>query len=170
MPLTTSILLKSTSQQMLGCLAGILQKGAEHANNAKIEESIFVGARLFPDMFPLSRQVQIACDQLTRAAARLQGVDLPSFPDVETSFAQLIERCHKANAYVQAADSAKIDARTDTNITVPVGGGQEMTLTCGAFLTSFCLPNLYFHASMTYGLLRHNGVALGKRDFLRPPA
>jgi hypothetical protein len=169
MAFTTSILLKTTSQQMLGCLIGILQKGAEHANNTKIEESVFLGARLYPDMFPLSRQVQIACDQLTRAAARLQGADLPSFPDVETTFAQLIERCNKANAYVQSADSAKIDARTDTNITVPVGGGQEMTVTCATFLMSFTLPNHYFHAATAYDILRHNGVVLGKRDFLRPP-
>jgi hypothetical protein len=170
MPLTTSILLKSTSQQMLGCLMAILQKGAEHANNAKIEESVFINARLYPDMLPLSKQVQICCDQVTRAAARLQGVDLPNFPDTETTFAQLIERCRKANAYVQAADSAKIDSRTDAEIEVPIGPEQKMTLTCATFLMGMTLPNHYFHAATAYDILRHNGVVLGKRDFLRAPA
>lgn len=169
MPLTNSILLKSSSQQMLSCLIAILEKGAEHANNIKVDESVFLGSRLYPDMFALSRQVQIACDQVARGAARLQGIDVPSFPDVETTFAQLVERCQKANAYVQAADSAKIDARTDTEITVPIGGGQEMTVTCARFLMGFTLPNLYFHAATAYDILRHNGVVLGKRDFMRPP-
>jgi hypothetical protein len=170
MPTTTSMILKSTSTQMLTCLAGILKKGADHAAAHKIDEAVFVNLRLFPDMFPLSRQVQIAADQLARGAARLSGSDIPSFPDIETTFAQLIERTQKAHAFVMAASSEAIDSRTDTNITVPIGGGNEMTLTCGAFLQSFTLPNFYFHAATTYNILRHNGVVLGKGDFLRPPA
>jgi hypothetical protein len=119
-------------------------------------------------MFPLTRQVQIATDQVTRGAARLAGVDLPSYPDVESSFAQLIERTQKANAYVQASSSEGMDGRTETMINIPIGGGQEMPMTCSAYLTSFVIPNLYFHAATAYNILRHNGVALGKRDFLRP--
>ncbi|MEP7210636.1 MAG: DUF1993 domain-containing protein [Alphaproteobacteria bacterium] len=168
MSFTTSNVLKSSSAQMLGALGSFLKKGADHAAALKIPEEVYLNARLFPDMFALSRQVQIACDQVTRGTARLAGVDLPSFPDTETTFAQLIERVQKANAYCQAADSAAIDKRTDTTINVPIGGGQEMSVTCGNFLTGFVFPNLYFHAATAYDILRHNGVALGKKDFLRP--
>lgn len=169
MPVTSSTVLKSASAQMLGCLSGILKKGADHAAALKLPENVLLDDRLFPDMFPLSRQVQIACDQVTRGGARLAGMELPSFPDVETGFAQLIDRTQKANAYCQGIDNAVIDARTDADITFPVGGGAEMTLSGGAFLQTFVLPNLYFHATTAYNILRHNGVALGKRDFLRPP-
>jgi hypothetical protein len=94
---------------------------------------------------------------------------LPAFPDVETSFVQLIERTQKANAYVQAASSEAMDQRTDTTVNIPIGGGQELPMTCGQYLLGFVFPNLYFHAATAYDILRHNGVALGKRDFLRPP-
>lgn len=154
---------------MLGALGGILRKGADHAAAHKLPEDVLLNFRLFPDMFPLTRQVQIATDQVTRGAARLAGVDLPSFPDVETSFAQLIERTSKANAYVQAAASEAIDKRAETTINIPIGGGQEMPMTCSAYLATFIFPNLYFHAATAYNILRHNGVLLGKRDFLRPP-
>jgi uncharacterized protein len=164
-----SATLKAVSAQTLGALGGILKKGADHAAAAKLPEEVFLNFRLFPDMFPLTRQVQIATDQVTRGSARLAGVDLPAFPDVETSFAQLIERTQRANAYAQAASAEAIDQRTDTVISIPVGGGQEMPMTCSAYLASFVLPNLYFHAATAYNILRHNGVALGKRDFLRPP-
>ncbi len=163
------MLIKSASTQTLGALSGILKKGADHAATLKLPEEVLLNYRLFPDMFPLTRQVQIATDQLTRGAARLAGMDLPSFPDVETSFAQLIERANKSNAYVQAASAEAMDKRTDTMINIPVGGGQEMPMTCMQYLTSFVFPNLYFHSATAYNILRHNGVILGKRDFLRPP-
>jgi uncharacterized protein len=169
MTIAISTVLKSASAQTLGATAGFLKKGADHAANLKLPEEVLLTFRLYPDMFPLARQVQIATDQVTRGAARLAGVDLPSFPDVETSFAQLIERTQKANAYVQAASSEAIDKRTDVTINIPVGGGQELPMTCAQYLLSFVLPNLYFHAATAYDILRHNGVALGKRDFLRPP-
>ncbi len=168
MTMAMSAVLKGASAQMLGSLGSILKKGADHAAAAKLPEDVFLNFRLFPDMFPLTRQVQIATDQVTRGAARLAGVDLPSFPDVEASFAQLIERTQKANAYVQAASSEAMDRRAETTISIPIGGGQEMPMTCSAYLTSFVIPNLYFHATTAYNILRHNGVALGKRDFLRP--
>jgi len=166
-PISTTI--KNASAQMLGSLGGILKKGAEHAANHKLPEEVFLNYRLFPDMFPLARQVQIATDQLTRGAARLAGMDLPSFPDVESSFAHLIERTQKSNAYVQAASSEAMDKRAETVITIPVGGGQELPMTCSVYLASFVFPNLYFHSATAYNILRHNGVVLGKRDFLRPP-
>jgi len=106
MQLTTSTLLKTSSGQMLGCLSGILKKGAAHASAHKIPEEVLLNSRLYPDMFPTTRQVQIACDQVTRGTARLAGVELPVFQDVETSFAELIERAKKANAFCQASDDA----------------------------------------------------------------
>lgn len=168
MTVAISALLKGSTAQALGALGNILKKGADHAAAAKLPEEVFLNFRLFPDMFPLARQVQIATDQVTRGAARLAGVDLPAFPDVETTFAQLIERTQKANAYVQAASSEAMDKRADTTINIPIGGGQEMPMTCAVYLSSFVFPNLYFHAATAYNILRHNGVALGKRDFLRP--
>lgn len=164
-----SATIKGASAQMLGALGGVLKKGADHAATHKLPEDVFLSYRLFPDMFPLARQVQIATDQLTRGAARLAGMDLPSFPDVETSFAHLIERTQKANAYVQAASSEAMDKRAETVINIPIGGGQELPMTCSIYLSSFVFPNLYFHSTTAYNILRHNGVPLGKRDFLRPP-
>ena len=169
MTVAISKLIKDASAQTLGALGGILKKGADHAAAHKLPEEVFLNFRLFPDMFPLSRQVQIVADTMTRGAARLAGTDLPSFPDIETSFAQLIERVQKANAYVQAASAAAMDARAETVINIPVGGGQEMPMTATAYLQSFVFPNVYFHAATTYNILRHNGVVLGKRDYLRPP-
>ncbi len=169
MTMTLSASLKGSSATMLGALGGILKKGADHAAAHKLPEDVLLNFRLFPDMFPLTRQVQIATDQVTRGAARLAGMDLPSFPDVETSFAQLIERTVKANAYVQAASAEVIDKRAETTINIPIGGGQELPMTCSAYLSSFVFPNLYFHSATAYNILRHNGVTLGKRDFLRPP-
>jgi uncharacterized protein len=168
MTIPMSAALKGASAQMLGSLGSILKKGADHAAAHKVPEEVFLNFRLFPDMFPLGRQVQIATDQVTRGAARLAGIDLPSFPDVETSFAQLIERAQKANAYVQAQSSDQMDKRAETVINIPIGGGQEVPMTCSAYLLSFVFPNLYFHSSTAYNILRHNGVQLGKRDFLRP--
>ncbi len=161
-------LLQGSSQRMLACLASILRKAAAHAEELDVPDAVFLDYRLYPDMFPLSRQVQIACDQPARGAARLAGVQLPSFPDTETKFSQLIERCAAADAFVQGVSAEAIDQRSDADITFPVGGGAEMTMKANAFLAGFILPNLYFHATTAYNILRHNGVALGKRDFLQP--
>lgn len=169
MTVPISDLIKGSSQQTLGALGGILRKGAEHAAAVKVPEDVFLNFRLFPDMFPLSRQVQIATDTLARGAARLAGMELPAFPDVETSFLQLIERTQKANAYVQSVSSDAMNARTNTTVNIPIGGGQELPMTCAAYLQGWVFPNLYFHTATAYNILRHNGVHLGKKDFLRPP-
>ena len=169
MTIAMSTIIKSAGTQTLGALAGVLKKGADHAAAHKAPEEVFLNFRLYPDMFPLSRQVQITCDNLTRGAARLSGMDLPSFPDVETSFAQLIERTQKANAYVQAASSEAMDKRAEMIVNIPVGGGKEVPMTCAQYLLSWVLPNFYFHAATAYDILRHNGVVLGKGDYLRPP-
>lgn len=169
MTVTISTLIKDASAQTLGALSGILKKGADHAAAHKLPEDVFLNFRLFPDMFPLTRQVQIAADGFARGAARLAGVDLPSFPDIETSLGQLGERVRKSDAYVQAASAEAMNARAQTVINIPVGGGQEIPMTCAAYLQSFVFPNVYFHTATAYNILRHNGVALGKRDYLRPP-
>ncbi len=166
--MSNASLLKGSSERMLACLASILQRGADHAASLDVPEAVFLDFRLYPDMFPLSRQVQIACDQPARGGARLAAVQLPSFPDTETTFAQLITRCQEANKFVQGLSSETIDERTNADITFPVGGGAELTMKADAFLRDFVLPNLYFHASTAYAILRHNGVVIGKRDFLRP--
>jgi uncharacterized protein len=170
MTIPMSTIIKSAGTQTLGALAGVLKKGADHAAAAKLPEEVFLNFRLYPDMFPLSRQVQITSDNLARGAARLAGMELPAFPDVETNFAQLIERTQKANAYVQAASSEAMDARAQTVVNIPIGGGKELPMTCSQYLLSWVLPNFYFHAATAYDILRHNGVVLGKGDFLRPPA
>jgi uncharacterized protein len=167
MTIPISTILKGASAQTLGALAGFLKKGADHAVALKLPEDVLLTFRLYPDMFPLTRQVQIACDQVTRGAARLAGVDLPAFPDIETSFATLIERTQKANAYVQAASSEAMDKRSETIVNIPIGGGQELPMPCSQYVLSFVFPNFYFHAATAYDILRHNGVVLGKRDFLR---
>lgn len=169
MTVPISDLIKAASAQTLGALGGILKKGADHAAAAKIPEEVFLNYRLYPDMFPLTRQVQIACDSLARGAARLAGSELPAFPDTETTFAQLIERAAKSNAYVQAASAEAMNARTQTVVNIPIGGGQELPMTCAAYLQGWVFPNLYFHTATAYNILRHNGVHLGKKDFLRPP-
>lgn len=166
--MSNAILLKTSVQRMLGCLAGILEKGHAHAAGIDVPDQVFLDFRLYPDMFPLSRQVQIACDQPARGGARLAGAQLPSFPDIETSFAQLIDRCRSANDFVQNLSTETIDARAHDDITFPVGGGAELTMKADEFLRDFVLPNLHFHATVAYAILRHNGVEIGKRDFLRP--
>jgi hypothetical protein len=168
MSIAPSVALKTTAGHMLTCLAALLKKGAAHAEATKVPEDVFLNFRLYPDMFPLSRQVQIACDNACRGAARLSGSQLPSFPDNETTFAQLIERTQKALNYINGVSSDALDARADETITFPIGGGREMSLHASQFLLTFTLPNVYFHVTTAYNILRHNGVALGKSDFLRP--
>jgi uncharacterized protein len=162
---TISFILKTSTNQMLGSLRGTLRKGEEHARAMNVEDAVFLGARLFPDMLPLSRQVQIACDNAARGAARLSGVELPAFPDTETTFAELIARCDAALAFINSADNAKIDANENETLQIPIGP-QTMPMQGRQYLTTFVLTNMIFHVTMAYALLRHQGVVLGKRDFL----
>jgi len=111
--------------------------------------------------------VQIACDTAARGAARLAEMDMPSFPDTEQTFAELMTRCQKALDYVNGIEDARIDATAAKTLQIPMGQA-TMPMTGAQYLSSFILPNLHFHASMTYALLRMQGVAIGKRDFLMP--
>ena len=167
MTTTVSYMLKASTNQTLGALKGILAKGEAHAAAIKCEESVMLAQRLFPDMFALPRQVQVACDTVARGAARLAEMDMPSFPDTEQTFAELIARCDKAIACVNAIDDAKIDATASKTLEIPIGPA-TMPMTGAQYLQSFILTNLHFHTAMAYGLLRMQGVQIGKRDYLMP--
>ena len=164
---TVSFILKSSTIQTLGALKSILEKTGAHAAAVNVEESVFLSARLYPDMFPVTRQVQIACDTMARGAARLAGLDMPSFPDTEITIAELCARCDKALAYVAGVSDSAIDANEKVVLQIPIGQA-TMPMEGRQYLSSFILPNLHFHAAIAYGLLRSQGVALGKRDFLVP--
>ena len=149
----------------LGNLKAILEKAAAHAAAKKIDDSVFVTARLFPDMLPLSAQVQIASDFARGTCARLSGVEAPAVEDKEKTLAELIARVDAAIAYVRTFKATQIDGSETREISRKVGGN-PMTFTGIDYLLAFALPNFYFHATTTYAILRHNGVELGKGDFL----
>lgn len=151
--------------QMLASLSAILDKAAAHAAARKIEPAVLLNARLFPDMFAFSRQVQIAADFAKNTAARLAGVEIPKFPDTETSFEELKARVARTVEFVEALKPAQIDGSEEKEITFSVGG-KPMTFNGQAYLVGFALPNFYFHLTTAYAILRHNGVEIGKRDFI----
>jgi len=146
-------------------LSNILKKAEAYAVAKKIEPEVFVNARLALDMFPLSRQVQIAADIVKGGAARLAGVEVPSFPDTEKNFVELQERIAKTVDFLKTFSPDKIDGSEERKVTIKVGG-QEMTFLGQVYLLNFVLPNLYFHVTTTYAILRHYGVDVGKKDYL----
>ncbi len=151
--------------QILNALSSILTKAAAHAEAKKIDPSVFVTARIAPDMFPLARQVQIATDHAKGASARLAGVDNPSFADTETTFPELQARIAKTLDFVKSLKPAQFDGGFERDITLTIAG-QKMTWKGDVYLHQFALPNFYFHVTAAYAILRHNGVEVGKRDFL----
>jgi len=146
-------------------LSAILQKGAAHAEARKIDPSVLVNARLFPDMFPLSRQVQIATDQGKGGPARLAGMDPPKFEDNESTFPELLARVDRTVAFIESLRREQIDGSEERKITL-VAGPRTLNFLGLPYLTHFVLPNLYFHSTTAYNILRHNGVEIGKMDFL----
>jgi len=151
--------------QMLKSLSAVLKKAEAHCEAKKIEPSVFVNARLYPDMAPLSRQIQIATDQVKGGLSRLSGSEPPSWPDTETTFADLQTRIQKALDFAAGIKPAQIDGSEDKDITLKIGPG-EMTFKGQQFLVNFSLPNFYFHVVTAYDILRHNGVEIGKRDYM----
>ncbi len=151
--------------RMLGNLSAILDKAAAYAETKKIAPAVLLGARLAPDMLPLSSQIQIACDSAVRGAARLANVDLPSFPDTETSFPEFQERLAKTIAFLKTVTAAQVDGSEERTITLKMRTG-ELQFQGQAFLLGFALPNFYFHVTTAYAILRHNGLDIGKNDFL----
>jgi hypothetical protein len=152
--------------QMLNSLSGILKKAEDHVGAKKIEPNVLLSARLFPDMLPLSKQIQLVCDFAAKGCARLTHSEVPSTPDAETSFAELQQRLTNTIEYVKGYRPAQFDGAETREVTFPSGPGQTTTLTGRQFLSNFSLPNFYFHATTAHDILRHNGVTIGKRDFL----
>jgi uncharacterized protein len=150
---------------VLNALSGVLDKAEAFATAKKIDATVLLGTRLAPDMFNLTRQVQVACDQAKNASARLAGVEPPKFADDETTIAQLKARIAKTIAFLKTLDSKTIDAAVDREIAFPLGPKQGH-MNGGDYLTHFVLPNFYFHATAAYTILRHCGIDIGKRDFL----
>ncbi len=153
--------------QILNSLSTIIDKSVAHAEAHKIDPSALLGDRLYPDMFPFSRQIQIASDFAKGGAGRLAGVELPSFPDTETTFPELKERIAKTIAFLGTLTPAQIDGSEEREIIQKVGPNM-VTFKGLPYLTGFVLPNFYFHATTAYAILRCNGVPLGKRDFMGP--
>ncbi len=152
----------------LNNLAAILEKGLAHAEAKKIDPAVLVNSRLYPDMFPLGLQVQIASDIARKGAARLAGLEAPTLEDNETTFPELIARLGQTTAYLETLTPEQIDGSEEKSITLPVGK-DTMTFEGLPFLLSFVLPNVYFHATTAYDILRHCGVDLGKLDYLGRP-
>ncbi|MDB5801570.1 MAG: hypothetical protein JWL63_2509 [Rhodocyclales bacterium] len=143
----------------------VLNKTSAHAEAKKIEPSVFINARLAPDMFPLSRQIQILSDTVKGGVARLAGEEPPKYEDFETTFPELVGRLRKTIDYLQSFKSAQLDGSEARPITIKMRSG-ELNFTGQDYLLGFVLPNMYFHITTTYAIARHNGVELGKRDFL----
>ena len=153
-------------RRMLASLAAVLEKAETHALEHKIEPAALLQARLFPDMFPLIKQVQVATDFAKGASARLAGVDVPRYDDNEQTFAELQQRITKTMGYIDSVPQEAIDASGERPITHGTGERARHFDGGDAYLTGFVLPNFYFHVTTAYAILRHNGVPIGKRDFL----
>jgi len=151
----------------LTILSTLLAKGAEHAAQAGINPQDLLGARLAPDMLPLSAQVQRASDTSKFAIQRIGGVASPSFPDDETTFDALQERIAKTIAYVQSVDASLLDAGGETEVQMKWGSASGV-FTGTSYLLTMALPNFYFHLVTAYDILRNQGVAIGKLDYLGP--
>jgi hypothetical protein len=151
--------------QILGALQGILTKAEAHCKAKNIQPEVLLGARLYPDMLPLSKQVQLVCDFAAKSCARLTHSEVMAIPDTEKTFEELKQRLANSVTYVKAFKPAQFDGAETRDVTFPVGPS-TMTLTGQQYLNRFAFPNFYFHAATTHGILRHNGVEIGKRDFL----
>lgn len=153
---------------ILGNLSNILDKAQAHIDAGMIDASVLMDYRLFPDMFPFSKQVQIACDKARSVVARLAGMDVPFYKDDEKTLAELKLRISRTIAFVQSVPPERIDGTEDKEIVLPVAG-KETHYKGMQLLLGHSMPNVYFHAATAYNILRHNGVEIGKRDFLGNP-
>ncbi|HQZ05493.1 MAG TPA: DUF1993 domain-containing protein [Burkholderiaceae bacterium] len=153
---------------ILGNLSNILDKTQVHIDAKKISDAVLLELRLFPDMFAFGRQVQIACDTAAGVVARLSGQEIPVFDNSEKTLAELKQRIAKTIAFIASVPAAQIDGSEDKAI-VTRRGDKETHYTGMQFLLGHAIPNFYFHVSAAYNILRHNGVEVGKRDFLGNP-
>ena len=155
----------TSAMRALKNLDVILDKALASAEARKIDPAVLLGSRLAPDMFPLLRQVQIACDFAKGPVARLAGIDNPKFEDVETTIPELKVRIARTLEFVKSVPESNFAGAEDRDITIQAGS-QTLEFKGLAYLIGFALPNLNFHMSMAYAILRHNGVDVGKRDYI----
>ena len=155
-------------QQILPALSACLRKGADYAAAKKIDPAVLLQSRLYPDMFPLVRQAQLAADFAKGPVARLAGLEPPKYEDTETSFDQLYARIQKTLDFISEFKPSQIDGSEDRDITLTFGP-QTRNFKGESYLVGFALPNFFFHATTAYAILRHNGVEVGKNDFMRAP-
>jgi uncharacterized protein len=153
-------------QHMLRNLVHVLDKGEANAQSRNFDPSVLTTARLAPDMLPLTRQVLIACDAAKLGVARISGVEAPKFDDTEATFGELKQRIQKTLDYLASVPASALDGTEDKEVTFPAGRDRTLTMKAQAYLTTWVLPNFFFHVTTTYAILRHNGVDLGKRDYL----
>jgi hypothetical protein len=157
----------TTMGQTLDALLRILDKLAAHVAAKSIDETVFLQARLYPDMFAFARQIQIACDFAKGAAARMSGQDVPSWADEEKSIADLKARIERTKAYIAGVDASLYEGSDGKMLKIKLGrNAPELDVTGQDYLARIVLPNFFFHASMAYAILRQGGVELGKGDFL----
>ncbi|MBT9553225.1 MAG: DUF1993 domain-containing protein [Hydrogenophaga sp.] len=165
-----SITLSSASlpvfQTALSNLLHCLNKAEANAAARKFDPNVLFAARLAPDMLPFASQIRIACDAAKNGTARLAGIEAPKFEDNETTFAELQARIRKTLDWLATVPASAIDGREDADITFPVGRDKTRTMTGEAYLKHYALPNMFFHVVTAYALLRHNGVDVGKTDYL----
>jgi hypothetical protein len=152
--------------QILGSLSGLLGKAEAHCKAKNIQPEVLLNARLYPDMFPLTRQIQTVCDFAAKSCARLTQSEVPTTSDTEKTFEELKQRLEKTIDYVKTFKPEQFDGADRRDVSFPVGPSNTMTLKGQQFLNNFAFPNFYFHAATAHGILRHNGVEIGKRDFL----
>jgi len=166
MAISMSSAVLPTLHHMLRNLSHILEKGEAHAQARGFDPAALTQFRLAPDMLPFTRQVLIACDAAKNGVARLSGVEAPKFDDKETTFAELKERIQKTLEYLESVPAGALDGTEDKDITFPVGRDKTRTMKGEAYLKHWMLPNFFFHITTAYAVLRHNGVDLGKSDYL----
>jgi hypothetical protein len=152
--------------QLLGALSDVLAKAAAHATERKIEPDALLQSRLYPDMFPLLRQVQIACDFAKSVSARLAGAEVPAWDDSEKSFDELQARIRRTLDFIAGLDAAAFEGAAAREIVLRPGTPKERRLDGQAYLLAYGLPQFFFHVTTSYALLRHGGVEIGKRDFM----
>ncbi|PZO10422.1 MAG: DUF1993 domain-containing protein [Lysobacteraceae bacterium] len=153
-------------QQMLGGLSDVLAKAAAHAAERKIDPNAYLQLRLYPDMFPLLRQVQIACDFAKSVSARLAQAEVPAWEDTEASFDDLQARIARTKEFIAGLDAAGFEGADSREIVLRPGTPKEKRLTGQAYVLAYGLPQFFFHVTTSYALLRHAGIEVGKRDFM----
>jgi len=153
-------------KQMLLALSDVLKKGEEHAQNRKFDPTVLLQSRLFPDMLPLVRQVQIACDFAKSVPARIAGVEVAAYEDSEQSFAELQQRIAKTLALIEGMTAEQLNGSAVKEVVLRPGTPKEKKLTVEDYALKYGMPQFFFHVTTAYNLLRHNGVEIGKKDYM----